>query len=98
MLPLVTYGMTLASTARRPSTPWTRIVSGSTTESPSTPIRAVQDGWSAVSESLATQARISSSVSTPAPGDSSPVENGPNAGWVRIRRAVRTASTHSRRS
>ena len=66
--------------------------------SSSTPIRHVHDGCSAVSASRATQARISSSVSTAGPGDSSPPSNGANAGWARMRRAWRIASTHSRRS
>ena len=62
------------------------------------PIRAVHDGWSAVSASRATQSRISSSVATDGPGEISPVEYGSKAGWVRIDRATRIASTHSRRS
>ena len=71
---------------------------GSTTDMPSTPIRQVHDGCSAVSASRATQSRISSSLSTDGPGESSPALNGSNAGWVRIVRAQRTASSHSRRS
>ena len=63
------------------------------------PIRAVHDGWSAVSASRATQSRISSSVSTDGPGRRlAAVEYGSNAGWPRMRRATRIASTHSRRS
>ena len=76
--------------------PWTRSVSGSRTEPSSVPIRAVHDGWSAVSASLATQSWISWSVVTAGPGESSPALNGSNAGWLRIRRATRTASSHSR--
>ena len=56
MLPFETEGMTDASTTRRPSTPWTRIDDGSTTASGPVPILQVQDGWSAVSASEATQA------------------------------------------
>ena len=62
------------------------------------PIFAVQEGCSAVSASLRTQSRISSSVSTDGPGESSPPLNGANAGWLRMLRATRTTSTHSRRS
>ena len=77
MLPLVTNGKTDASTTRRPSSPCTRIVVGSTTASASVPIFAVHDGWSAVSASRRTQSRISSSVSTPGPGrDLAVVERG----------------------
>ena len=72
MLPLVTYGKTDASTTRRPSVPCTFIVAGSTTDISSTPILAVHDGCSAVSASARTQSRISSSVSTDGPGESSP--------------------------
>src|SRR5438105_2037533 len=43
MLPFGTYGNTDASTTRRPSTPCTRIVDGSTTDSSSAPMRHVQD-------------------------------------------------------
>ena len=62
------------------------------------PILAVQEGCSAVSASRATQARISSSVWTPGPGDSSPALYSSKAGWVRIVLATRIASVHSRRS
>ncbi len=62
------------------------------------PIWQVHDGCSAVSASLATQSRISSSVSTSRPGDSSPSLNWSKAGWLRMSRATRIASTHSRRS
>ena len=72
--------------------------SGSTTDSSSVPSLAVHDGCSAVSASRATQSRISSSVSTDGPGDVSPALYGSKAGWLRMRRATRTASTHSRRS
>ena len=61
-------------------------------------MRHVHDGCSAVSPSFATHARISSSVSTLGPGESSPALNGSNAGWFRMLRATRIASTHSRRS
>src|SRR6266536_2882663 len=43
MFPFVTYGKTDASTTRRPSSPCTRIVSGSTTDSSSVPIFAAHD-------------------------------------------------------
>jgi len=72
MLPLVTKGNTDASTTRRPSTPCTRIVAGSTTDISSTPMAAVHEGCSAVSASARTQSRISSSVETVGPGESSP--------------------------
>ncbi len=98
MLPLVMYGIDEASTTRSPSSPWTPIVSGSSTDASSTPIRAVHDGWSAVSASRATQSRISSAVVTAEPGDVSPPLNGAIAGWLRMCRATRTASIHSRRS
>ena len=71
---------------------------GEVTAIASVPILAVHDGCSAVSASRATQARISSSVSTPGPGDSSPALYSSKAGWVRIVLAIRIASTHSRRS
>ena len=64
----------------------------------SVPIRHVPHGCSAVSASRATQSRISSSYRTPGPGDNSPPLNGRRAGWLRIMRAMRTASVHSRRS
>ena len=99
MLPLVTYGKTEASTTRRPSTPCTRIDGGVDDRHVSSmPIFAVHDGCSAVSASLRTQSRISSSVSTAGPGESSPSLNGAKAGWLRMSRATRTASTHSLRS
>src|ERR1700691_5984316 len=41
MLPLVTYGITEASTTRSPSRPCTRIVAGSTTDCSPVPIAAV---------------------------------------------------------
>ena len=75
MFPLGTNGNTDASTTRSPSSPRTRIVSGSTTASSSVPIRHVQDGCSAVSASRATHSRISSSVTTAGPGDSSPAND-----------------------
>ncbi len=53
------------------------------------PIRAVHDGWSAVSASRATQSRISSSVVTTGPGDVSPPLYGSIAGWLRMCRATR---------
>jgi hypothetical protein len=64
----------------------------------STPIRAVHDGWRAVSASLRTQSRICSSLATSLPGEISPPLNGANAGASRIARVTRIASTHSRRS
>src|SRR5438552_3730526 len=67
MLPFVTYGIDEASTTRRPSVPCTRRLLGSSTDAASAPMRQVQEGCSAVSASLATQARISSSVETPGP-------------------------------
>jgi hypothetical protein len=91
-------GMTDASTTRRPSRPWTRMVDGSTTESSSTPIRHEHDGWSAVSASRATHARISTSVETAGPGEISPPSNGEKASCRRIALAQRIASGHSRRS
>ena len=72
MLPLGMYGIAEASTTRRPSTPCTRMLAGSTTDSAVVPILQVHEGCSAVSASLATQSRISSSLFTPSPGDSSP--------------------------
>ena len=56
MLPLLTAGITDASTAYNPSVRCTRIVSGSTTAigSEAGPIFAVHDGWSAVSASRRT--------------------------------------------
>src|SRR5918992_4740397 len=98
MLPLVTNGKTEASTTRSPSVPWTFIVLGSVTDISSTPILAAQEGCSAVSASLRTHSRISSSVSTEGPGEISPSLYGANAGWLRMARATRTASTHSLRS
>ena len=98
MLPLVTYGKTEASTTRSPSRPCTRIDAGSTTDRSSTPMAAVHDGCSAVSASARTQSRICSSVSTSRPGESSPSLYGAKAGWLRMSRATRIASTHSRRS
>jgi hypothetical protein len=98
MFPFVTYGMTDASTTRSPSTPYTPSDPGSVTASGPVPMAQVQDGWSAVSASRATQARISSSVETEGPGDSSPSLNGANASWVRMLRAIRIASPHSRLS
>lgn len=98
MLPLVTYGIAEASTTRRPSSPCTRMLVGSTTERGSVPIFAVQEGCSAVSASLATQLRICSGVSISGPGEISPELNSANAGCSRIRRVTCTASTHSRRS
>ena len=74
------------------------MVSGSVTDPSSVPILAVHEGCKAVSASARTQSRISSSVSTPGPGDSSPPLYGANAGWLRISRDVRMASTHSLRS
>jgi hypothetical protein len=61
-------------------------------------MRQVQDGCSAVSASFATQSRICSSVSTSEPGDSSPPSSSDQAGWDRILRVTRIASTHSRLS
>src|SRR6478735_6716059 len=100
MLPLVTYGITEASTTRRPATPWTRMVAGSTTAigSESGPSFAVHEGCSAVSASAATHARISVAVDTDGPGEVSPALNGASADWLRMSRATRIASTHSRRS
>ena len=98
MFPFGTYGKTEASTTRSPSVPWTRIESGSVTARSSVPIRHVHEGWSAVSASLATQSRICSSVSTSAPGDSSPPSSADQAGWERIVRVIAIASSHSRRS
>jgi hypothetical protein len=48
------------------------MVVGSTTDSGSVPIFAVHEGCSAVSASLATQARICSGVSISGPGEISP--------------------------
>ena len=64
MLPFVMMGMTEASTTRTPSTPWTRMVNGSTTAigSVAGPSLHVQDGCSAVSASSRTQSRMSLSV------------------------------------
>ena len=45
------------------------------------PIRAVHEGWSAVSASRATQSRISSSLVTAVPGEVSPPLYGSIAGW-----------------
>ncbi len=98
MLPFVITGITDASATRRPSSPCTFIVDGSTTDAASVPILAVPHGCSAVSASRATHSRISSSVRTEGPGESSPASYGSNAGWLRMCRAVRTASSHSRRS
>ena len=98
MLAFVTNGKTDASTTRRPSMPCTRIDVGSTTAPSPTPILQVHDGWSAVSASLATHSRICSSVATSLPGESSPALYSSNAGWFRMLRATRTASTHSLRS
>ena len=78
--------------------PCTPIVAGSTTDISSMPILAVHDGCRAVSASARTQSRICSSVSTDGPGESSPSLYGANAGWLRMSRATRTASTHSLRS
>src|SRR5450759_3782436 len=72
MLPLVTYGITEASTTLSPSSPCTPMVNGSTTDIASTPIRREQDGCRAVSASVATQSRISASVFTDEPGEISP--------------------------
>ena len=72
MLPLVTFGMTEASTTLSASVPCTPIDSGSTTAMPSRPSRAVPDGCSAVSASRATQSMISSSLRISGPGESSP--------------------------
>src|ERR1051326_1983453 len=94
MFPLGTKGKTDASTTRIPSSPYTRIVAGSTTD----PIAQVQEGWSAVSASRATQSRISSSLCTDGPGDTSPPSYGQNAAWARIERATWIASIHSPRS
>ncbi len=98
MFPLVTYGITDASTTRSPSTPCTRMLPGSTTAISSVPILQVQDGCRAVSPSLATQARISSSLDTDGPGEISPSLYGASAGWFSSSRATRIDSTHSRRS
>src|SRR6516164_1518519 len=98
MLPLVTYGITEASTTRRPETPCTSRLAGSVTDSGPVPIAQVHDGCSAVSASRATQARISSSVDTEGPGDSSPALYGSNGGWLRMWRAILMASAHSCRS
>ncbi len=79
--------------------PCTVIVSGSTTLSSSArPMRQVHDGCNAVSPSVRTQSRICSSVSTLGPGETSPPLNGSIAGWLKMRRAMRIASIHSRRS
>ena len=59
---------------------------------------AVHQGCRAVSASARTQSRISSSVETLGPGESSPSLYGAKAGWLRMSRATRIASTHSRRS
>src|ERR1700733_6791333 len=98
MLPLVTYGMADASTTRSPERPCTRSDAGSVTASGPVPIAQVQDGCSAVSASRATHARISSSVATDGPGDSSPALNSSNADWFRMFLAIWIASVHSRRS
>src|ERR1700751_1299399 len=98
MLPLVTYGMADASTTRNPETPCTRSDDGSVTASGPVPIAQVHEGCSAVSASRATHARISSSVDTDGPGDSSPSLYGSNAGWLRMCRAILMASVHSCRS
>src|SRR6202012_4729546 len=98
MLPLVTYGMTDASTTRSPDTPCTAIDSGSVTDSGPVPIAHVQDGCSAVSASLATHSSTSASLDTDGPGESSPALNSSNAGWFRMRRAIAIASVHSARS
>src|SRR5215472_15043649 len=98
MFPFVTYGITDASTTRSPETECTRRDDGSVTDIGPLPIAQVQDGCSAVSASRATQSRISASVDTEGPGDSSPSLNGANAFWLRMCRAIVIASTHSRRS
>ena len=72
MFPLVTFGMTEASTTLSASVPCTPMDDGSTTDMASRPRRAVPDGWSAVSASRATQSRISVSLCTWGPGESSP--------------------------
>ena len=61
-------------------------------------MRAVQDGWRAVSESRRTQSRTASSSTTSGPGDNSPALNSSNAGWAMTLLATDTASSHSRRS
>ena len=64
---LTMLGMTEASTTRRFSTPYTRVL-GSTTAISSTPILAVQQGWYALSVCCRIHALISSSVRTSGPG------------------------------
>src|ERR1700733_1596128 len=98
MFPLVTYGITDASTTRSPDTPCTRSDPGSVTDSGPAPMAHVQDGCSAVSASRATHESTSASVDAAGPGDSSPALNSSNAGWLRIFLAIAIASVHSARS
>ena len=81
MLPLVTYGITEASTTRRPVDAVDAHRRGSTTDgvAGAHPARArrVQGGLGVAP----TQSRISSSVATSGPGETSPASNGANAGW-----------------
>ena len=91
-------GITEASATARPSIPCTPIVSGSTTDSPSVPSRHVDVGCMFDCAVRATQSRISSSVSTPGPGQVSPPSSSLKAGWLSRSRAMCTASTQNRRS
>ena len=97
ILPFVVLGIAEASTTRKFSIPCTFIVNGSTTAigSDAGPIFALQDGCNAVSPSLRTQSRISSSVWTCGPGEISPPLNGSIAFCFRIFLATLIASTHS---
>src|SRR5579864_5529871 len=84
MFPFGTNGKMDASTTRSPSSPYTRIVFGSTT----LPIAHVHEGWSAVSASRATQSSTSSSVRTNGPRDANRLD--PLAAILRRRQVVET--------
>src|SRR6201986_649604 len=98
MFPLVTYGMTDASTTRSPDTPWTASDSGSVTDSGPVPMAQVHEGCNTVSASRATHSSTSASDETDGPGDSSPALNSSNAGWLSIGPGIATAPVHSARA
>ena len=78
--------------------PWTRIDAGRCTAIASVPMRQVHDGWSAVSASLRDPVEDLLVGLHRRPGRDLAAVEARNAGWERIVRATRIASTHSRRS
>src|SRR5690242_18842740 len=98
MFPFVTYGKTDAATTRSPSTPGTRIETGSTTDPSATPVRQVLGGCKAVAASARHQSVFPSSAGTGGAGDISPALNGASAGRSTVTRVRRADSTHSRRA